>query len=110
MKKFIALTVLFSYSLNTCYSQENTVEYIRRNGCERAAQVFERTIEEKTLVDYVINQILKDKRDSNLISNRNTLTEMKPEYLWEDTVLFKTQDFSLQIIKKKCFAEISGKS
>lgn len=100
MKKFIVLIIFYILVSNIIFCQEATISYIRKYGCEKLDPADIGSFRELHLIDYIINHILVHKKDTIFISNRAVLKPIKHEHRSNDTILFKTQDFTLEITKK----------
>ena len=85
---------------STSYCQETTISYIRKNGCEKLDPADIGSFREINLIDYIINHVLVDKKDSSFISNRDNLKSIRHEHRSNDTILFRTQDFTIEVTKK----------
>ena len=100
MKKFIILTIIIVWANNMTLCQETIISYIRKNGCEKLHPANIGSFREPTLIDYVINHVLINKKDTIFITNRSDLISIEPNYYSNDTIAFKTNFFTLTASKK----------
>ena len=100
MKKFIILTIIIFWANDIMICQETTISLIRKNGCEKLDPANIGSFREPTLIDYVINHVLTDRKDTIFITNRFNLVSIEPNFYSNDTISFKTKFFNLTASKK----------